>query len=164
MPHKILLLTLLLFFLSACGGTPIDPDTPPEIVYGEDVCFRCGMIISDERFAAALVVEKAANDYEQFVFDDAGEMFAYAAEDADRSRIVRWFVHDYNSREWIDATTAWFVIADSLHTPMGFGVAACAEEAQAQALAEEWQGRVVPFADAAAQLSDAGGEADHGHQ
>lgn len=164
MQHKTLLLTLLLFFLSACGGTPIDPDTPPEIAYGEDVCSRCGMIIGDERFAAALVVEKAANDYEQLVFDDAGEMFAYAAEDAGRSRIVRWFVHDYNSREWIDASSAWFVIADSLHTPMGYGVAACAEQAEAQALAQEWQGSVVPFAEAAVQLAGAAVGSEHGHQ
>lgn len=164
MGHKTVLLSLLLILLAACGGTPIDPDTPPEIVYGEDVCSRCGMIIGDERFAAALVVEKAANDYEQLVFDDAGEMFAYAAEDAGHSKIVRWFVHDYNSREWIDASSAWFVIADSLHTPMGYGVAACAEQAEAQALAQEWQGSVVPFAEAAVQLVGAEVESQHGHQ
>jgi copper chaperone NosL len=110
------------------------------------------MIISDDRFAAALVVEKAANDYEQLLFDDAGEMFAYAGEDNGQSKIVSWFVHDYNSREWLDAQAAWFVEADSLHTPMGFGIAACAQELEAQALAQEWGGEVFTFAQAVEKM------------
>jgi copper chaperone NosL len=152
MQHKTILLTLLILLLAACGGAQIDPNTPPEIVYGEDVCARCGMIISDDRFAAALVVEKAANDYEYLSFDDAGEMFAFASEDNGQSKIVSWFVHDYNSREWLDATAAWFVVADSLQTPMGFGVAACAHELEARALAQEWGGEVLTFAQAAEKL------------
>ena len=152
MQHKTILLTLLVFLLSACGGAKIDPNVPPEIVYGEDVCTRCGMIISDDRFAAALVIEKAANDYEQMLFDDAGEMFAFAGEDNGQSKIVSWFVHDYNSREWLDATSAWFVVADSLQTPMGFGIAASAQELEAQALAQEWGGEVLSFAQAREEI------------
>jgi len=152
MHHKTILLTLLLFLLSACGGGQIDPNTPPNILYGEDVCARCGMIISDDRFASALVVEIAANDYEQMLFDDAGEMFAFVAEDNGQSKIASWFVHDYNSREWMDAESAWFVLADSLQTPMGFGIAAVAQELEAQALAQEWGGEVLTFAQAAEKM------------
>ncbi|MCL4834769.1 MAG: nitrous oxide reductase accessory protein NosL [Caldilineaceae bacterium] len=146
MQHKTILLTLLLLLLSACGGAAVDPNIPPEIVYGEDVCDQCGMIISDDRFAAALTLEKAANDYEQLLFDDAGEMFAYVAEDNGQSKIASWFVHDYNSREWLAGEVAWYVLADSLRTPMGFGIAALAQEAEARALAMEWGGEVLTFA------------------
>lgn len=164
MQHRTILLTLLIFLLAACGGAKIDPNTPPEIVYGEDVCTRCGMIISDDRFAAALVIEKAADDYEHLLFDDAGEMFAYAAEENGQSTIISWFVHDYNSREWLDATSAWFVVADSLQTPMGFGVAAAAQELEAQALAQEWGGEVLSFTQAREQTGGMKMGDAHGHK
>lgn len=164
MQHRTILFTLLFFLLAACGGAKIDPNTPPDIVYGEDVCTRCGMIISDDRFAAALVIEKAANDYEQMIFDDAGEMFAFVAEDNGQLKIASWFVHDYNSREWLDATSAWFVVADSLQTPMGFGIAASAQELEAQALANEWGGDVLSFAQAREQMGGMKMGAAHGHK
>ncbi len=152
MQHKLVLLTLFVFLLSACGGARIDPTVPPDIVFGEDVCARCGMIISDDRFAASLVVEKGTNDYEQLIFDDAGEMFAYAREDNGQSKIVSWFVHDYHSLEWMDGGSAWYVWADSLQTPMAFGVAAFAQELEATALAQEWGGEVFTFAQATEKM------------
>lgn len=163
MPSKTLLFTLLLLLLSACGGAAVDPNTPPEIVYGEDVCSRCGMIISDTRFAAALVVEKGSSDYEHLFFDDPGEMFAFAAEEGEAAKIVRWYVHDYNSREWTDGANAWYVLADALQSPMGFGVAACADEAQAASLAQSSGGRVLSFAQAREELGKVEGMNAHGH-
>lgn len=164
MQHKTILFAFLILLLSACGGASVDPNTPPEIVYGEDVCDQCGMIISDERFAAALVVEKAANDFEYLLFDDAGEMFAFVAADKGQTKIASWYVHDYNSREWLDAQVAWFVLAESLQTPMGFGVAACAHEPEAQSLAQEWGGEVLTFAQAAERLGAMKMLNVHGHQ
>jgi copper chaperone NosL len=164
MQHRTILLTLLFFLLAACGGARIDPNTPPEILYGEDVCTRCGMIISDDRFAAALVIEKSANDYEQMLFDDAGEMFAFVAEDKGELKLVNWFVQDYNSREWMDAQAAWYVVADSLQTPMGFGIAAFAQELEAKALAQEWGGEVLTFAQAREQSGGMKMGAAHGHK
>lgn len=164
MLHRTILFTFLLFLLAACGGAQVDPNTPPEIVYGEDVCDQCGMIISDDRFAAALVIEKAANDFQYLLFDDAGEMFAFVAEDNGQSKIASWFVHDYNSREWLDATSAWFVVADSLQTPMGFGIAASAQELEAQALAQESGGEVLSFAQAREQMGGMKMGAAHGHK
>lgn len=152
MQPKTILLALLIFLVSACGGGQIDPNSPPEIVYGEDVCSRCGMIISDTRFAAALVVEKGSSDYEHLLFDDPGEMFAFAAEEGEATKIARWYVHDYNSREWMDGANAWYVLADALQSPMGFGVAACADEAQAVALAQSSGGRVLSFDQAREEL------------
>ncbi|UCC51087.1 MAG: hypothetical protein JSV68_18550, partial [Anaerolineaceae bacterium] len=44
--------TLALFLFVGCGQTT-NLEEPPQIVYGQDVCERCGMIISEEKFAAA---------------------------------------------------------------------------------------------------------------
>lgn len=159
-PVTILSLVLFVFLAAACGGK-VDPNTPPEIVYGEDICDQCGMIISDERFAAAAVVEVAENDYEQRLFDDIGGMFRYAAEHPELN-FATFFVHDYNSKEWIDAREAHFVLADELHTPMGYGVAACSRQAEATALAEAWSGKVVSFMEAQMALG-AMPEGEHGH-
>ena len=43
---------LLALALAACGGGA-DTTQPPEILYGQDVCDECDMIISEEKFAAA---------------------------------------------------------------------------------------------------------------
>ncbi|MEZ4710429.1 MAG: nitrous oxide reductase accessory protein NosL [Caldilineaceae bacterium] len=147
--------------LAGCGGPAVTPDTPPEILYGEDVCAQCGMIISDERFAAGLVVELAPDVYEHRIFDDIGGMLTYVQEHAQAITIVAYFVHDYNSKEWINAESAYFVRSNALHTPMGYGLAACAQELEAQALAEEWQGELLTFA----QLNDgsAGYDAPQSH-
>ncbi|MEZ4676418.1 MAG: hypothetical protein R2932_19510 [Caldilineaceae bacterium] len=73
----ILIVGILLIVLVACGGATVTPDMPPEILYGEDVCDQCNMIISDERFAAGLVVELEPGEFEHRIFDDIGDLLAY---------------------------------------------------------------------------------------
>ena len=43
---------MLFLTLAACGGGT-DTTQPPEILYGQDVCDECDMIISEEKYAAA---------------------------------------------------------------------------------------------------------------
>jgi nitrous oxide reductase accessory protein NosL len=73
-----MLLTMLL--VVACGAPAITPQTLPEIVYGEDVCDHCGMIINDDHFAAGVVIQTQHDQYEHRIFDDIGDMFAYAKQ------------------------------------------------------------------------------------
>ena len=160
----LMLLTMLL--VVACGAPAITPQTPPEIVYGEDVCDHCGMIINDERFAAGVVIQTQPDQYEHRIFDDIGDMFAYAqaanTDDGDEPiQIVSYFVHDYQSQAWLDANQAHFVKADTSSTPMGSGLAAFAnqEEADAQALA--WQGTVLDFETALHQIALEHSHAQH---
>lgn len=133
-------------WLTAGCGAPPDPLAPPEIVYGEDVCDACGMIISDERFAAATIVTSPDGEPEPRKFDDIGEMFEYHAEHAEVP-VQRWYVHDHASMAWIQADQATFVRAESLSTPMGFGVAAFADAAAAEAFAADVGGTVATFAE-----------------
>ncbi len=143
----LLLPLVLVLIVSGCGGPKVTPESRPEIRYGEDVCVQCGMIISDERFAAGLVVETGPSSYEHRIFDDIGGMFAYAAELKDSQPIVRYFVHDYTSLAWIDAQTASFVSSQAILTPMGFGLSAFADPTAAQTMAEVWGGQVLSFDD-----------------
>ncbi len=62
--------------------------------------------------------------------------------------VASYWVHDFASAEWIRAEEAYYVLDDVLMTPMGFGIAAFADEAQAQALAPGQEGAMVlSFAD-----------------
>lgn len=142
--------TLLL--LTACGSVAITAQTPPTIVYGEDVCDHCGMIINDERFAAGLVIQTASQTYEHRIFDDIGDMFVYVEEAQETTQhadetieVVTYFVHDYVDGTWLDAQDAYFVQAETLNTPMGSGLAAFASQTAAEAQAQEWQTTVLDF-------------------
>ena len=144
---RIFTIGLLLILLAACGGAAVAPNVPPEIRFGEDVCDQCNMIISDERFAAGLVVELEPDSYEHRIFDDIGDLLAYEKAHGEELTVAAYYVHDYNSKEWIDGQAAYYIHSEGLRTPMGFGLAATAQEPEAKALAEEWAGEVLTFAE-----------------
>lgn len=127
---------------TACGP-PADPLAPPEVVYGEDVCDHCGMILSEERFAAATIVEIDGRS-EPRLFDDIGDMFAYHAANGDLV-VQRWYVHDHDSVAWIDGATAHYVRAEGIRTPMGSGLAAFGDAERAAAFATEVGGEALMF-------------------
>lgn len=137
----VLLLALLLMAGCAQGSAEV---APPEIRYGEDLCAHCNMIISDPRFAAGYAHELSPGRYESLAFDDIGDMLAMAEANPDHA-IVAWYVHDYTSEEWIDATTAHYVVSEQISTPMGFGMVAHADEQAAVAQAAETQGEVLTW-------------------
>jgi copper chaperone NosL len=134
---------VLFLLLAGCapGQAVIEP---PAIRYGEDRCAECGMIISDARFASGLLYEVSAGRYQSLVFDDIGNMLVYAEKHPEQ-KIVAWYVHDYASEEWLDATEAYFVSSREIHTPMGHGIAAHASRRAAQAMADELHGEVLDW-------------------
>ena len=111
--------SLALLFLAACGRAP-DLETPPAIVYGEDVCVECGMIISDPRFAAAYVTTSG----DARLFDDIGDMLVYDQRIGET--VHAYWVHDLHSEAWVRAETATFVTQANINTPMGWGIVAFA--------------------------------------
>ncbi len=132
---------LALFLLVGCGQA-VNTDEPPEIAYGQDVCERCGMIISEEKFAAAYWTAGG----EARRFDDIGGMIAYDTENSED--VVSYWVHDFGTGEWMRAEEGVFLLDSSLMTPMGFGIAAFTDEEQARALAYGQEGvMIIPFAD-----------------
>ena len=129
----MVLAVLSLTVLAACGGGP-DLDEPPEIRYGEDVCDRCLMIINEARYAAAYVTA----DGEARLFDDIGGMVASIDEAAED--VAVFWVHDYDTEEWLKADEAFYVESDDLVTPMGFGIVAFADRSRAEEWAAEQAG------------------------
>lgn len=160
----LLLVAAAVILLGACGGASVTPETPPEILYGEDVCDQCGMIISDERFAAGLVVEVDPGRYEHRIFDDIGDLLAFEKEHGDALTIATYYVHDYNSKDWIDGQNAYYIHSNNLRTPMGFGLAAVAQPLEAEALAVEWGGTVLTFAELHEQFVAGAETAGHMHE
>jgi copper chaperone NosL len=128
-------------FLVACGGDEASGSKPPSITLGRDVCKRCGMIVSEERFASGIVDSKGAAQ----IFDDTGEMVATVQEDGLNDR--KAWVHGYPSLEWIDARTAWYVVTMKVPTPMGSGVFPFDTEAAAKEFASEHAATVYSWGD-----------------
>jgi copper chaperone NosL len=131
------------FVLAGCGGQAASAG-PPEIAYGRDTCARCGMIISDERFAAALTSESG----EAILFDDVGEMLQTVAEESLGARLA--WANDRNEKGWFDATKGVYVRGDAKTTPMGTGVVAFNTRDGAEAFAAEFGGTVLSWNDAVA--------------
>ena len=59
------------------------------------------------------------------LFDDIGDMIAYEREHKTLD-VRKRFVHDHQTRQWLDADIAMFVQNERIHTPMGSGIVAFA--------------------------------------
>ena len=112
---------------------------PPQIRYGEETCAFCGMLISEERFAAALATAAG----ETKAFDDIGCVLR-ALTRQERSMAHVW-VHDYHSGRWLEAPQAVFVHSDDVPTPMGGGWFAFSTQEAAEQFAREVHGAVMRF-------------------
>ncbi len=141
---------LSLSLLVACGGGS-DLNEPPDIRYGEDVCERCLMIINEARYAAAYVTP----DGEPRLFDDIGGMAAHidealddgAPEDGVPEDVAVYWVHDYDTEEWLKAEEAFYVESEDLATPMGFGIVAFAVRERAEEWAAEQGGTLRSYSE-----------------
>lgn len=142
--YRLLGLLLLLVLAWGCaeGSTTI---VPPEIRYGEDLCAECNMVISDPRFAAGYVYEVSEGRYQSLAFDDIGDLLVHMDKHP-AHKIVAWYVHDYQSAEWLDATTAYYVVGEQIRSPMNHGIAAHATEAAATAMAANLAGEMMDWA------------------
>ena len=129
-------IVVMLGLIAGCGTR--DPRHPPVIRYGQETCAWCRMLISEEPFAAALVL---GDDVEKF--DDLGCLVrAWVAHPRPQARV---WVHDRGSLAWIDGRTAAYVVSPDRASPMGSGLSAFADAAAARTTAEHAGGRVVGF-------------------
>ena len=128
---------------SGCGGPELSG--PPELRLGRDECAECGMLIAEDRCAAALLVE-VDRRREHRIFDDLCCLFDYRAKHADEA-VIGAFVRDYGAGGWIGAPTAAYVLAepDRQPTPMASGMVAFADPAAAAMRATDTEGRVLDY-------------------
>ena len=118
---------LLSAVLGACAG--LKAGDVPRLSVGQDACAKCGMIVSDDRFAAGYVSDEG----ESVVFDDLGELLAELQERPGlRSRA---WARDMKGGGWARLTEAETRRSERLATPMGTGWAAFARKSDAEAFA-----------------------------
>lgn len=136
--RAITFVMLLSVVLAACGAGS-DASGPPDIQYGRDVCVQCGMIINEEKFAAAYTLD----DGTEKSFDDVGGLVLHQRETGDSLNLDNTWVHDYETVEWVDVQNAYFVATLSVSTPMGHSILSFSDEERAQAFASSVGGEVV---------------------
>ena len=136
--RAITIVLLVSVVLTACGADS-DASGPPDIQYGRDVCVQCGMIINEEKFAAAYTLD----DGTEKSFDDVGGLLIHQRSTGDVLNLEQTWVHDFETTEWVDVGNAYFVATLSVSTPMGHSILAFDDEARAQAFASSVDGEVV---------------------
>lgn len=134
-------IALLTIALTSCRSQRTDG--PPTVRLDEDVCHRCNMIISDQRFATATLIA-GSRGTEPRLFDDFNCQAQFEAEETDLQIVGRWS-HDYVSATWLKTESAHFVISDDLRTPMASRTAAFATLDEARRASAEFGGEVFTF-------------------
>ncbi|MBI4373048.1 MAG: nitrous oxide reductase accessory protein NosL [Candidatus Omnitrophica bacterium] len=137
--HRSFILAFLVFSAAGCGK--VDLESPPKIRYGKDICSECGMIVSEQQFAAASVDQ----DGNMSKFDGIGCLILHQAKQT--SSAHRTWVRDYKTEEWIEVNNAFFVNAENLVTPMGFGLIAFSSEEAARQFVRDEGGSPVGLRD-----------------
>jgi hypothetical protein len=100
---------------------------------------RCGMVISDRRFAAQAAGGAGARAYK---FDDIGcAVFWLARQPWGGDPAVKVWVVDAGSGEWLDARTASYAIG--ITSPMGYNFAAGRQAAPGALSYENMRERVL---------------------
>lgn len=132
--------------LAGCSRSPLTG--PPELRLGREECAECGMLVSEDRFSAASLIDRDGERLYVF-FDDLGCMLDYERS-ADAGALER-YVHDHGTRGWVAAESATYLFAgpQALATPMGSGIAALADRAAADRLRAQCGGDLVGFSQAA---------------
>lgn len=139
---KSVLVFTCLFALSIVGCHRASEEIrPPKIHFGQDVCDKCAMIISDERFAGAIGMRKDGRVV-YLLFDDVGEMLEFAPTGYTE---IAWYATDGMTREWLDAESSLFLRSDKLMTPMGTGVGAYSSQDDAKRVQQEYGGTIMSF-------------------
>ena len=104
------------------------PTGYPVIRYGEETCARCRMVISNAKFAAAWRQTDGSEEH----FDDIGCM-VLLNRDRHIGVDVQFWVHDFESEQWLDAVSCLYEISSETHSPMGYGISATSMNASPNA-------------------------------
>ena len=115
----------------------------PVAIAPEDMCAYCKMAISEKRYAAEFIDSEG----QASKFDDIGCMVNFIKSKKNTTKIVAYFVMDFDERRWIKATDASYIRSSELNTPMNGGIIAFKDQAKAKEAADRYHGKLIRFED-----------------
>lgn len=141
---RVHVLAVLAMATLGCSRPPMSG--PPETRLGRDECGECGMLVSEDRFSGATLLEREGERM-YIHFDDIGCMLDYEHDKGPSIKVLDRFVRDHGSRAWVSASEAVFVFADRdrLRTPMGSGIAAAATRERAEGMRAVFGGELMDW-------------------
>ena len=99
------------------------------------------MAISEKRYVAEFL-DREGN---AFKFDDIWCMLRYLEGQASRDKVQAYFVMDYNGQGWLEGVHAFYVKSPAFHSPMGSGLIALRDRAQAEDYSRKFKGQILTF-------------------
>ena len=112
---------------------------------GDSTCIECGMIVSDERFGTATIVEGDRGS-QALIFDDFNCQKNFELKHTELEIITRWS-RDYETLEWFHTDEGWFVASIHIRTPMASNIAGFDSIERARAFAEPLGAEVIRYKD-----------------
>jgi len=135
---------VLLFLLVLCSCSNNNELNPVDIHYGQDICERCKMIISEERFSSQMILKNG----EVYNFDDIGGMITYVSENKINPETTIIYVKDFNTKKWLTSDEAVFISLENINSPMNFGLIAVSDMDTANNILSAHKGKITgSFAD-----------------
>jgi copper chaperone NosL len=115
----------------------------PVALAPEDMCVYCKMAISEKRYAAEFVDSEG----QAFKFDDIGCMVNFIKSRKNTTKIVAYFVMDFDERQWIKAGDAYYVRSSEITAPMNGGLIAFKDQSKAKEAIGRYHGKLLRFKD-----------------
>ena len=133
---------ILIVFLTIFSSCNISPEP---IKYGKDNCNYCKMTITDNRFASELLTNKG----KIYKFDEISCMLAFVSEqELDSTKIEGMYISDYcPNNNLSNKNLMFFMLSDSLKSPMGGNVAAFSNKDSIKKYNEKIQGKNLTWHD-----------------
>jgi nitrous oxide reductase accessory protein NosL len=129
----------LALLVAACG----DPGTGPvDVKWDRVTCERCRMVLSDRHHAAQIRVRAPDGRSRVHPFDDLGCALIWLEDKVSKDDpATEIWVNDWRTGDWIDARTAFYVVAQV--TPMEYGLGAQPDPAPGTLTFEQARTRIL---------------------
>jgi nitrous oxide reductase accessory protein NosL len=156
----IALLILMAVFISACGNDKATGVV--EVKWDRDACDRCQMMLSERNFAAQIRVFPEGKRSKVYKFDDMGCAVLWLQSDDVQAKKygadpkTEIWVNDYQTKQWLNAKTAWYIKVQA--SPMNYGLGALAKKSEA---AMNYEKAVVHIKNVEEKLNIHGGNLSH---
>jgi copper chaperone NosL len=134
-------LALGVLMLASVGGSC--QAGPRDIRYRQDTCARCRMFVMDERYGAELVTKRG----KVLTFDSAECLAAHTLESPKDAKEAQALLvtHHARPRQLATAEGSVYLKSTDLPSPMGLGLTACADTAEAVALRARHSGELLSW-------------------